>query len=74
MPNNLRTLLVCLLLLPMAAAVPQQETDSEADGNPEDKAAETQSAEQEADAESPSMFIPREKISPDQVISFPADI
>lgn len=74
MRNRRHFFALCLLLLPIAAAVPQGETEVDPDDNREDKAEETQGVEQKTETESPSMFVPKEKISPDQVISFPADI
>ena len=66
-----RTFIIVLLLM-AATGVTGQEQSSEKTGA--DDAQQKDQTESPVTTEIPPEFIPQEKISPDEVISFPADI
>ena len=65
--------LLTFILLFAVAAVTAQEKSSD-DAKDADATHTNVQNQAEATSELPPQFIPKEKISPDQVISFPADI
>ena len=66
-----RLLLAGLIVLP-AIAVGQEQSGAEpASGQDAENGA---AAEQQSPVRTPDPFVPKEKISPDQIIAFPADI